>query len=228
VDALAVQLAEQVPALAKLRVQSFDCDLDAPSVGDGVGAPSDVESGEMEVSADFFPSAGLRSSIFADRVVKEEEAAPKGLDKGSSDDEGFWDVSLVAKRRAPCSASTAGFLKRGRTNFPGLLHLKEAQQAIEVATNVTFEADANVDIANSPSKAEAPKPVAKSNGSRRRRHNLNAEQVETISEASLGDAELSLRFTPEVASQKCMARVWNSGRGGQCQRAPVKDSVFLC
>ena len=40
--------------------------------------------------------------------------------------------------------------------------------------------------------------------------------------------EVWKRFTPnDVSSNKCCARVWGDGYGGQCQRAPV-DGRTLC
>ena len=42
-----------------------------------------------------------------------------------------------------------------------------------------------------------------------------------------GGLERWRQFTPEtVDASKCMARVWNGGRGGQCRSKCVADSDF--
>jgi hypothetical protein len=252
VDGLVTKLSEQVPALAHLRTQTFDCDLGKPSKIVAVGRPDETESSEMEVSTMFFPSAGLGNSVFADTFEKEEKAAPKLSDNADSEEEGLLDFSSPLKRREPILHFGGGFLKRGRTNFPELLQRKEIQQAAtEHSTDeATGIKDSNVDA----QKAEKAAPKSKGGGKKGRPKKSEKdppEESETATSSATKQKKLPAktkqkqeatpigadmdadtdkaeevwhRFTPEINRQRCMARTWNGGKGGQCSKISAGTS----
>lgn len=104
--------------------------------------------------------------------------------------------------------------------------------------------------ADTTADAAAAKSEAASSGSQRKRkvaevaQNGNAKlakaamQLNMVSEAALPDAgdataesitEEMRRFTPEIVPERCMARVWNGGKGGQCEKKFSPESgLDLC